>query len=390
MNCTSCPLVDRRNWKSPLLQEFCRRIEIVPPPARSNLNRAFETLFSPLPDMARRLNSPDLAIKFDALVESEDYDLIQIEGIEMANSWMTEVANWKAVSGTPPLSPATDLQAPNPRLQSTSTKIQAPIWLFDDHNAEYVLQKSAFESDRRRFDRMHGALYSFIQWHKLARFERDVCLKAGHVAAVSESDAKALTALDSRINPVVIPNGVDLVHYIPSEEVCAKPLAEFSVVFTGKMDFRPNVDAAVWFAKEILPALRRIVPLAHVSFVGQQPNAAVLALANRPGVEVTGWVADTRPYIADAAVYAVPLRMGGGTRLEGTGSNGYGQGDCEHYTRRGGHSMQARARFHSRGPRGGFCTSPWQLDMGPGPEERTGGECPENSRKRVRLAQDCA
>jgi glycosyltransferase involved in cell wall biosynthesis len=82
------------------------------------------------------------------------------------------------------------------------------------------------------------------------------------------------------------------------------------------MDFRPNVDAAIWFSEDILPTLRRMIPFAHISFVGQQPNRTVRALATRPGVEVTGWVADTRPYIADAAVYAVPLRMGGGTRLK--------------------------------------------------------------------------
>jgi glycosyltransferase involved in cell wall biosynthesis len=98
--------------------------------------------------------------------------------------------------------------------------------------------------------------------------------------------------------------------------VCAKPLAELSVVFTGKMDFRPNVDACLWFADEILPPLRATLPLAHVSFVGQKPSPAVLALRERPGVEVTGFVPDTRPFIADAAVFAVPLRMGSGTRLK--------------------------------------------------------------------------
>ncbi|HZQ05071.1 MAG TPA: glycosyltransferase, partial [Anaerolineae bacterium] len=84
----------------------------------------------------------------------------------------------------------------------------------------------------------------------------------------------------------------------------------------GKFDYRPNLDAALWFADEILPLLRKEIPLAHISFVGQKPNPKVLALKERAGVEVTGFVPDTRPYIADAAVFAVPLRMGSGTRLK--------------------------------------------------------------------------
>lgn len=286
---------------SPLC-DLCRRVEIVAPPIRRFSQRALETFFSPLPDMARRLSSPALVQRLATMAETENYDLIQIEGIEMANSWLQ-------VTGS---------QGPGSRRKHSpqaSNGALAPM-VFDDHNAEYVLQESAFASDRRRLTRLHAAAYSYIQWHKLARFERELCLRARHVVAASRNDAQALNALDARISPVVIPNGVDLDLYIPSQEVCAKPLAELSVVFTGKMDFRPNVDGAVWFADEILPSLRREIPLAHVSFVGQQPDAKVRGLATRPGVEVTGWVADTRPYIADAAVYAVPLRMGGGTRLK--------------------------------------------------------------------------
>ncbi len=284
------------------LREICRRIETVSPPTRSTLRRVAETFFSTQPDMARRLQSRALAEKLAAMLRENKYDVVQIEGIEMAAAWL-KVKGWKVKSS----SARTDLQPVN---------VQPSTVVFDDHNAEYVLQRTAFEADRRRAKRLPAALYSFAQWKKLARFERTICLRADRVVVVSHPDSEALTALDSRISPVVIPNGVDLEHYVPSDEVCAKPLAGLSVVFTGKMDFRPNVDAALWFADEILPALRREIPLAHISFVGQKPNARVRALEEHKGIEVTGWVPDTRPYIADAAVYAVPLRMGGGTRLK--------------------------------------------------------------------------
>ncbi|MBI4670058.1 MAG: glycosyltransferase [Chloroflexi bacterium] len=291
------------------LREFCTRIEIAadasarttrkrgsmradasPPPTRSTLQRALETFFHPLPDMARRLHSPELAAKLAARLRENEYAVVQIEGIEMASAWL-------------------EFNVPSPVTRH-------PSLVFDDHNAEWALQKTAHDTDARNPRRWHGALYSWIQYNKLKRFERQICLAANAVVAVSPQDAEAIASLDPRIKPVVIPNGVDCEYYVPSDEVCAKPLAEFSIVFTGKMDFRPNIDACVWFADEILPRLRKELPLAHVSFVGQKPSAKVLALKERVGVAVTGLVPDTRPYIADAAVFAVPLRMGSGTRLK--------------------------------------------------------------------------
>lgn len=309
------------------LNELCARIEIAAPPSRSMTRRAFETLFQPLPDMARRLASPELARKFAALVRETAYDVVQIEGIEMANFWLQ--AGGSTLKGSASSSAGTRGHGSTGVLvhqkqtvfvaesdRKNPHSLQPPTILFDDHNAEWTLQHSAYETDRRRPRRWHAALYSWIQFNKLKRFEREVCLAADAVVAVSAQDAEAIAALDPRIQPIVIPNGVDVEAYVPSDEVCAKPLAELGVVFTGKMDFRPNIDAAVWFADEILPLLRHEIPLAHVSFVGQKPSPQVLALRARPGVAVTGFVPDTRPYIADAAVYAVPLRMGSGTRLK--------------------------------------------------------------------------
>ncbi len=287
------------------LREFCARIELAPHPTRSTTQRAFETFFHPLPDMARRLHSPILAQKLQVLLNENKYEVVQIEGIEMAEVWKTEISR-----------SARNDKSLISNVQSPVSKLQSPISVFDDHNAEWTLQKTAYETDRQNPKRWHGALYSWIQFNKLKRFERAVCLSANAVVAVSQQDADAIASLDSRIKPIVIPNGVDCEYYVPSAEVCAKPLAELSCVFTGKMDFRPNVDACVWFADEILPALRNDVPLAHVSFVGQKPSEKVLALKQRAGVEVTGFVPDTRPYIADAAVFVVPLRMGSGTRLK--------------------------------------------------------------------------
>ena len=292
------------------LRALCRRIEIAPYPTRSLAQRAWTTLTSPLPDMALRLRSDAMHTLIDSL-RDESFDIVQIEVIEMARYGLAS----KIKNRKPVLSHA---------LSKVEGETEGSKIVFDDHNAEYVLQRTAFESDARRVSRWHAALYSLIQWKKLERYERQICQHAHHIVACSDADATAIAAL---LNPkseiqnlkskiTVIPNGVDTEFYVPSDQVCAKPLAELALVFTGKMDFRPNIDAMTWFSAEILPRVRAQAPLAHLVIVGQKPAPRIRALQQQSGIEVTGWVADTRPYIADAAVYVVPLRMGSGTRLK--------------------------------------------------------------------------
>lgn len=269
------------------LAQLCRRIDAVLAPSRTIAQRALTTIISPYPDMALRLESPAMHERISSTLGTERFDLVQAEGIEMARY----VLGREFGPGKTPL-------------------------VFDDHNAEYVLQRTAFESDVRYPLRWHAAAYSIIQTAKLARYERAVCNRANHVLAASGTDARAIGALGITAPVTVVPNGVDTSHFVPSTEVCAKPLAEQSMVYAGKMDYRPNVDAMLWFCDEILPRIRNEIPLAHIAVVGQKPSPRIAQLNNREGVEVTGWVPDTRPYVADAAVYVVPLRMGSGTRLK--------------------------------------------------------------------------
>ncbi len=118
------------------------------------------------------------------------------------------------------------------------------------------------------------------------------------------------------LTATIIPNGVDSTYFRPDAALGEPTLPPHSVVFTGKMDFRPNIDAVAWFVLEVWPAIRARVPDARFYIVGQKPHPRVSALASAPGVTVTGYVDDVRPYTGGAAVYAVPLRIGGGTRLK--------------------------------------------------------------------------
>ncbi len=271
------------------LVRCCRRIITVPQPVRTTRQRIRDTFLSPLPDMALRLASPIMHEHLDRLLTGQDaseYDVIQIEGIEMAG-YMPRQPGRRAV-----------------RL------------VFDDHNAEYVLQRRACLTDLRRPPRWPAAAYSLIQWRKLVGYERQVCRAADRVVAVSEADAAALRRLLPGLDVTVVPNGVDLDFLQPGVVLPQPGMSPHALVFTGKMDYRPNVDAVLWFVDAVLPLILQQAPNAHFYVVGQQPHARLARLAQHPAVTLTGRVPDVRPYIAGAGVYVVPLRIGGGTRLK--------------------------------------------------------------------------
>jgi glycosyltransferase involved in cell wall biosynthesis len=269
------------------LHQYCQSIEIVPIPQRSSLKRLLTTLFSPLPDMALRLPSVEFRCRLADRLESERFDVVQVESIEMAPYAMDD-AGWG---------------------------MERPLWVFDDYNAEYVLQQRAFETDVRHPRRWIGALYSFIQWQKLRRYEAAVCQRVDRVIAVSEADREILQKLGPGVKVTVIPNGVDTRAYDPGRTY-PLILEPHSFVFTGKMDFRPNIDAVLWFCHQVLPLIKTQVPDVHFYIVGQKPPPRLSPLAEDPAVTLTGYVDDVQPYIAGAGVYVVPLRIGGGTRLK--------------------------------------------------------------------------
>jgi sugar transferase (PEP-CTERM/EpsH1 system associated) len=106
----------------------------------------------------------------------------------------------------------------------------------------------------------------------------------------------------------VLRNGVDLRHYAPR----TAPREPGRLVFTGVMNYLPNAEGIAWFVREILPLVRREAPGATLSIVGAHPTPAVRALARVAGVEVTGFVADTRDWLGRASVAVAPLRIARG------------------------------------------------------------------------------
>jgi sugar transferase (PEP-CTERM/EpsH1 system associated) len=157
----------------------------------------------------------------------------------------------------------------------------------------------------------------------LGDFERTVATLFGASVFVSSSEAalfRARTGLPaSRITH--INNGVDA-DYFSAERNYPNPYSpgEKILVFTGAMDYWPNVDAVCWFAGEIFPEILQREPGARFYIVGARPTPAVRDLSRDPGVCVTGTVEDIRPYLAHARAAVAPLRIAQGVQnkvLEG-------------------------------------------------------------------------
>jgi sugar transferase (PEP-CTERM/EpsH1 system associated) len=173
---------------------------------------------------------------------------------------------------------------------------------------------------RRHAEIQTGAIGRYLyerQHRRMLRFERQTLARFDGVLVVSEADRRTFERLYPgaiRRPAHVVPTGVDTGYFRPAEP-CSSPESR-SIVFTGSMDWLPNEDAMVLFCREMLPLIRRTVPDVTVSIVGRAPTPTVTALARQHGVIVTGRVDDVRPFVRDAAVYVVPLRIGGGTRLK--------------------------------------------------------------------------
>jgi Glycosyltransferase len=284
------------------LRDLCRVVSVRGPAPRSVLRRAWATLASPFPDMALRNASPAFRAALHDLVAREQFDVVQAESIEMA----PYLADLSHSDGAPPA--------------------HRPWLLLDQFNAEYVLQKRAALTDLRvaltlshPVRRGAGGVYSLIQWLKLAHYERDVMRKCDVTIVVSEEDRRALERIGGT-RFAVVPNGVDTTFFsraaLARDHRAPLSFAAPTLVFSGTLDFRPNVDALTWFVDAVLPQIHTRRPDVRLLAVGKRPAPVVRRLAGHGRLVLTGEVADVRPYLAGATVYVVPMRIGGGIRLK--------------------------------------------------------------------------
>ena len=267
---------------NPLFQH-CRQVHTAASPKHSKLKRFVKLISTNKADIEFRLASACFESKLKQLLRDNVFDAIQFSGIELGCYLPLILAGKK-----------------NARV------------VYDAYNAEAALQNAIFDIERQRLGRLPIAVYSAVQARRLKRFEQWICQTVDHVISASEADQRLLNLYGGAPTSVV-PNGIFVDDYRPPAN---HKRASNQLVFTGKMDYRPNVDAMEWFSARILPRVRRRCPRAELVIVGRSPHRRVQALAAKDHITVTGWVDSVQPYLHAAALAVVPLRMGSGTRLK--------------------------------------------------------------------------
>lgn len=187
------------------------------------------------------------------------------------------------------------------------TQLPLPCVLFQ-HNVESSLWTRMAKTETSPVRKMSYK----IEAGKMERYEREALRRFHHIIAVSETDRQQMLAMGPSCSISVVPTGVDTEKYQVFPSASGDPPR---IVFTGSMDWEPNIDAMEWFCREIWPTIVLQFPQATFQIVGRNPHPRVKQLACAT-VEVTGTVPSVADYLRDAAVVIVPLRIGGGTRLK--------------------------------------------------------------------------
>ena len=261
-------------------REYAQEVVVVPfrPPAKMSAGyfaALLRNLFSPLPYAVARYDSPELRARVRQLAPAADLIVCDF------------------------LSPAVDVPADLP----------VPVVLFQ-HNVEAIIWQRHASVPQPHIRRA----YMRLQWRRMLRYEAQQCRRVAHVIAVSAADAEVMRREYGATSVGHVHTGVDLEYFRATRPRRADSR---EMVFIGSMDWMPNADGICWFAREIFSRVQERVPGAHLTVVGRSPSAAVRELAARnSAIEVTGTVADVRPYLERAALAVVPLRIGGGTRLK--------------------------------------------------------------------------
>ena len=178
------------------------------------------------------------------------------------------------------------------------------------HNVEADIWRRYRENERLGPRKAYIAL----QHRKVLRFEREALRNADAVTAVSEHDGERIRTWARQPHTTVVPNGVNAAYFSRPDDA---QVNAHEILFVGSLDWRPNLDAITWALEALVEPLRARCPKARWTVVGRNPPAWLLErCAAVDGVTVYGSVPDVRPYMARAALCAVPLRIGGGSRLK--------------------------------------------------------------------------
>ena len=262
------------------LLEFCR--EVVTVRRRSlkeavHLGKVVTSMLQGEPPELRLAFSQELAREIQRLTDRVDFDIVQIEHGSMGMY----------------------LEALPARLRKRA------VWVL--HDIDFDKFRRIAHVERRKPAKLRARMHAFT----MRRWQPHFASLFGLCVAMSEADRRLLLSANPSLRVEVSPNGVDINRCNPLPDEGDTP----EVLFIGNMAYQPNVDAAVYFCREVLPLIRSKLPDAKLWIVGIDPGADVRRLEGN-GVFVTGCVSDIVPYYKRSKVCVVPLRAGSGTRLK--------------------------------------------------------------------------
>ena len=262
------------------LKSFCKAVypfEIPADLSRITLAKMlFLNLFSSLPFVAQKYDAPLMRQKIREIIQTEHIDLVHVDLLPLT-AYINEFEHLPKI--------------------------------LVNHNVESIRLYRWFRTEPNPVKKA----YLGIQWLKLRSFERSAMNKFDGCVVVSGIDKELLLKMGVRSKLFVVPNGTNTKFFTPHNG----KVVENSVLWIGHMDVHTNKDAVLYFWKDIYPILKRKYPEVKMTFVGTAPPKEIAAASKLDGhVRATGFVGDIRPYIDEAAVMVVPIRIGSGTRLK--------------------------------------------------------------------------
>jgi len=253
------------------LEALCCRIQVIRRYPASRTGDPFRLMPH---DIAFEFGSAEMAASLSETLAANDFDVVQAEYLQMAY-----------------LMP----------------RIPGVVTILKEHEVQHGALLTRLRQARGPVSKLGGALL----WLKLLQAEISLCRRFDRIITVSEEDRRMLTRFDHRLRVETIEAAVDTDYFAPIE---ARE-EEHSIIFVGAFRHGPNVDAAGFLARDILPLVRRSVPDAKIYFVGSFGATEIPeAIRLTPGVVVTDWVDDLRPWLAKASVCVAPIRLGVGMR----------------------------------------------------------------------------
>jgi len=262
------------------MKRYCRNVEVFPIAAERNkliwyLLLLFN-LFSPLPYSVWLYRSKKMKVAIKRYIEKYNYDVLEFGEIGLAKY-------------------AENLDG------------YAKILIHHNVESQLLYRRAQFGGN------ILSKIYLRIQAAKLRNFEKNTAHLFEFHTTVSADDKKTLLNISPHANIVVIPNGVDVDYFSSTND----PMDDNSIIYVGGVNWFPNYDAVMYFIKDIFPMVKKVLPGIRFHHVGYQVDDKLRKIAGESeDIVVHGFVDDVRPLITGAAVFIVPLRIGGGTRLK--------------------------------------------------------------------------